>query len=67
MVIGDDMTYADCFAGLLDAEKLLKRRIHAKFVGAEEWRRKRARGSAFVAKMTAQPRLFISVSDEFRR
>src|SRR5262245_46691737 len=30
MVIGD-VTYADCFAGLLNAEKLLKRRIHAKF------------------------------------
>src|SRR5262249_57812025 len=66
MVIGDGVTYGDCFAGLMNAEHLLKRRIHAKFVGAEEWRRKRARGSAFVAKITAQPRLLISVSDEFR-
>ncbi|HML12323.1 MAG TPA: hypothetical protein VK456_03395, partial [Xanthobacteraceae bacterium] len=59
MVIGDGVTYADCFAGLLDAENLLQRRIRAKFVGADEWRRKLKRGSAFVRKLKAQPRIFI--------
>jgi predicted nucleotidyltransferase len=59
MVIGADLTYADCFAGLLTAENLLKRPIHARFVSAEEWRRKLARGSAFVAKLNAQPKIFI--------
>jgi predicted nucleotidyltransferase len=66
MVIGDEC-YADCFAGLLDAEKLLKRRIHVRCVGAEEWRRKRARGSTFVSKLSTQPRLFIYASaDDLR-
>jgi predicted nucleotidyltransferase len=59
MVIGADVTYADCFAGLLTAESLLKRLIRARFVSAEEWRRKLARGSAFVTKVHAQPKIFI--------
>ena len=64
MVIGDGVTYGDCFAGLMNAERLLKRRINAKFVGAEEWRRKRARRSAFFKKMNAQPRIFIARSTD---
>jgi predicted nucleotidyltransferase len=59
MVIGADLTYADCFAGLLTAENLLKRPIHARFVSAEEWRRKLARGSALVTKVNAQAKIFI--------
>ena len=59
MVIGADVTYADCFAGLLTAENLLKRPIHAHFVRAEEWRGKLARGSAFVTKVNARPKIFI--------
>ena len=59
MVIGDDVTHADCFAGLLNAESLLKRRIRATFVGAQEWQRKLKRRSEFVAKLRAEPRIFI--------
>jgi predicted nucleotidyltransferase len=59
MVIGADVTYADCFAGLLTAENLLKRPIHVQFVSTEEWRRKLARGSAFVTKVNARPKIFI--------
>lgn len=59
MVIGADVTYADCFAGLLTAESLLKRPIHVQFVSAEEWRRKLARGSAFVTKVNARRKIFI--------
>lgn len=59
MVIGADVTYADCFAGLLTAENLLKRPIHAQFVSAEDWRRKLARGSAFVTKVNARSKIFI--------
>jgi predicted nucleotidyltransferase len=59
MVIGADVTYADCFGGLLDAENLLKRPIHAIFVSAEEWRRKLARGSAFFTRVNARPKIFI--------
>jgi hypothetical protein len=67
MVIGD-ATHADCFAGLLDAENVLKRRIHARFVSAAEWNRKLARKSAFFTKVNAQPRIFIFASaDDLRR
>src|ERR1043166_1654691 len=63
MVIGE-ATYADCFAGLLEAEKALERRIRATFVTAQEWRRKRARGSGFFARVAAQPRIFIFASGD---
>jgi hypothetical protein len=67
MVIGADLTYADCFAGLLTAENLLKRAIHVQFVTAEEWRRKLARGSAFFTRVNARPQIFIFGSaDELR-
>jgi predicted nucleotidyltransferase len=59
MVIGDDPTYADCSGGLLDAENVLKRRIRVRFVSAADWKRKLARGGAFVTKLQAQPRIFI--------
>jgi predicted nucleotidyltransferase len=68
MVIGADVTYADCFAGLLTAENLLKRPIHAQFVSAEDWRRKLARGSAFVTKVHARAKIFIFGSaDDLQR
>ena len=59
MVIGDGVTYADCFAGLCGAERLLKRRIRATFIGAQEWQRKLRRRNGLVAKLRAQPRIFI--------
>jgi predicted nucleotidyltransferase len=62
MVIGEDASCASCCGALLTAEDLLKRRIRTEFVSAQEWRRKLARGSAFVTKLRAQPRIFIFAS-----
>lgn len=59
LVVIGDASYADCFGGLLNVERLLKRRIRVNFVSAKEWRRKLLRGSAFPTKMIAQPRIFI--------
>jgi hypothetical protein len=64
MVVGDDVTYADCCFGLLNAEQLLGRRIHAHFVSPAKWKRKRARRSAFFTRVNAQPRIFIFGSAE---
>lgn len=66
MVIGVDVTYADCFGGLLKAENLLKRPIHANFLSPNEWKRKIAQGSAFLEKISAQPKIFIlGAEDDF--
>jgi|ERR1043166_6496114 predicted nucleotidyltransferase len=68
MLIGDNQPYADCFAGLLDAENLLRRRIRVRFVSTQQWRRKLARRSAVIAKLQAQPKILIFDSaDDWRR
>lgn len=57
-----DATYAGCFSGLLDAEKLLKRRVRADFVSEQEWRRELMEGNARFTKINAQPRIVIFAS-----
>jgi hypothetical protein len=47
---------------LLDAERLLKRRIRAKFVSEQEWRRDLLRGNEYFRKINAQPRIVIFAS-----
>src|SRR5262249_20714009 len=64
MVIGDDVTYSDFFDGLLKAERVLHRPVHALFVDPEEWKRKLTQGSAFFTKINAQPKIFVMGSPE---
>ena len=60
MVVGDDVTYFDFFDGLLKAEELLRRPVHAFFVSPDEWKHKLRQGSAFFMKINAQPKIFVS-------
>jgi predicted nucleotidyltransferase len=64
MVIGEDVTYSDFFDGLLKAEKLLHRSVHAFFVSPDEWKHKLTQGSAFFTKINAQPKIFVMGSPE---
>jgi hypothetical protein len=57
-----DATYAGCFSGLHDAEKLLKRPIRAKFVSEQYWRRGLLGGKAYFTKIKAEPRIVIFAS-----
>ena len=59
MVIGDDLTYTDFFEGLQGAQRTLKRPVQAHFVSPAHWRRRLSEGNAFVARVSAGPKIFI--------
>jgi predicted nucleotidyltransferase len=59
MVIGDDLTYADLYAGLHNAEKVLNRTVNPTFLSFDDWQRKLSTKDSVIAKITAQPKLFL--------
>jgi len=63
MVIGDDVTHFDCFDGLVSAERVLNRAIHAHFVSPDEWKHKLATRSAFFTRINARPKIFVLGSE----
>ncbi len=63
MVIGDDLTYTDLYAGLQRAEKVLHRTVNPTFLSFDEWQRKRATKDSVIAKINAQPKLFVVGSE----
>lgn len=63
MVIGDDLSYADLYAGLEKAEGIVRRKVNPNFLTMQEWRDKLARKNSFVAKISAQPKIFIFGSE----
>lgn len=63
MVIGDDLTYADLYAGLQKAESALSRRVNPTFMSFDDWRRRSASKDSVIAKIKAQPKLFVLGSE----
>jgi predicted nucleotidyltransferase len=59
MVIGDDLTYADLYAGLQNAEKVLNRTVNPTFLSFDDWQRKLGSKDSVIAKIAAQPKLFL--------
>jgi predicted nucleotidyltransferase len=57
MVISDDLSYADLYSALQNAETVLQRTIHVSLATAKEWTHKLATGNPFVTKVQAQPRI----------
>ena len=51
MIIGEDISYADIFMALQNAEKNLHRPINPNLMTADEWRKRRSNKSAFVTKI----------------
>lgn len=64
LVIADDLDYAALYAALPEAEALLSRPINPSLMTRAEWRRKRAEPDGFVARIAAQPKLFVIGSDD---
>jgi predicted nucleotidyltransferase len=64
MVIGDDLTYTDLYEGLAMAEKVLRRPVNPTFLSVDEWRRKISTKDSVIAKINAQPKLFIIGSND---
>jgi predicted nucleotidyltransferase len=63
MVIGDDLTYTDLYEGLQKAESTLGRRVNPTVLSPEDWRRKASHKDSIIAKMIAQPKIFIFGSE----
>jgi predicted nucleotidyltransferase len=63
MVIGDDLTYAEIFAGLQKAEAILQRSVNPTFLSFDDWCDKLATKDSVIAKIAAQPKLFIFGSE----
>ena len=64
MVISDALTYPDVFEALQAAEAVLARPVNPTVMTSGEWRAKRARKDSFVARVAAQPKLFVIGSDD---
>lgn len=63
MVIGDDLTYSDLYAGLQKAEKVLHRTVNPTFLSFDDWQRKLVTKDSVIAKISAQPKLFVVGSE----
>jgi predicted nucleotidyltransferase len=63
MVIGDDLTYSDLYAGLQKAEKVLQRTVNPTFLSYDDWQRKLVTKDSIIAKIDAQPKLFVVGSE----
>ena len=63
MVIADGLDYADVYGALQAAEAALGRTVNPNVMSRAEWRRKRGE-AGFVARVAAQPRLFVIGSDD---
>ena len=59
MVVSNSLGYADIYDALQHAELVLARPINPTVLSAAEWRKKRALSGSFVARVAAQPSLFV--------
>jgi predicted nucleotidyltransferase len=64
LVVTDALAYADIYAALETSERRLGRTINPTVFTSAEWKRKRTRKDSFVARITAQRRLFIVGTDD---
>ena len=64
LVISDSVDYADAFDALQSAETRLARRINPTVYAPADWRKKHKEGNAFVAKVSAQPKVFLIGTEE---
>ncbi len=64
MVIGDNLTYADLFQLLNQAELQLRRKINPTFYTPSEWKSKSEAGNNFVTQITRQPKIFLIGTDD---
>ncbi|MEA2339907.1 MAG: hypothetical protein QOE82_3914 [Thermoanaerobaculia bacterium] len=64
LVVTDALAYAEVYAALESAERTLGRTINPTVFTSGEWKRKLARKDSFVARITAQRRLFVIGTDD---
>ena len=57
MVMSEDLSYADLYSALQEAEATLGRPVHVSLATAAEWKRKVAANNPFATKVQAQPKI----------
>lgn len=63
MVISDELTYAELFSTLQKAESVLQRPVNPNLLSSDEWNCKLSTKDSFIAKINAQPKLFVFGSE----
>ena len=63
IVIGDELSYADLYTALQNAEIVLRRKLSPIFLSPEDWRRKASRKGSVLRKIRALPKIFIVGSE----
>ena len=63
LVLSDSVTYADVFEALQKTESALGRGVNPTVLSTSDWRTKRGRKDSFVARIAAQPKLFVIGSE----
>jgi predicted nucleotidyltransferase len=63
MIVGDDLTYSDLYAGLHRAEEELSRSVNPTILDRIEWRKRREKKNPFLQKILSQSKIFIIGSD----
>jgi len=63
MILADDLSYAEVFEALQDAEKAIGRRVNPNLLTPEEWRVRKREESHFVDRVAAQPKVFVIGAD----
>jgi len=64
MIIADDLSYAEAFAALQEAEAAIARPVSPNILTPLEWHKRRAEDSHFVSALVAQPKLFVLGSED---
>ena len=59
-----ELSCADLYTALRNAETVLQRKVSPIFLAPEEWRRKTSRKNSVISKIAAQPKIFIIGSEE---
>lgn len=67
MLIGEDLTYAEVFPFLEEAEGILGRKINPSCYSPHEWVKKYKQGNNFIKQVLEQPKIFLAgTEDELR-
>lgn len=64
MVISNRLSYSDVYERLQKAEALLGRTVNPTVMSPADWRAKRSRKDSFVARVAAQPKVFVIGSND---
>jgi len=59
LVIGENLDYADLYAGLQKAETKLHRPVKPLFLTPKDWQQKLSQKDSFVQKISMQPKIFL--------